>query len=118
MLTSRRQFLAMQNAAAALRASSQAFLAGIVPAGKTSPDGQIETYWNHCDEVAKLGFHRIEINNTRARIAEYYSNRISEFNDAMASRKLNIAGLALFSRAAESSDLKGLIDGHMLLGRF
>jgi sugar phosphate isomerase/epimerase len=89
-----------------------------VPAGRSSTPGQVEGYWTHCDEVASLGFHHIEINDTRAKIAEYYFGRIPEFKDAMAGRGLNMAGLALFSRAAEGSERRELIDRHMLLGRF
>ncbi|HEY1945366.1 MAG TPA: hypothetical protein VGG97_00050, partial [Bryobacteraceae bacterium] len=118
----RRQFLAaVAGGAASLRATgsaSQTFTAGIVPSGRSSTLGQVEGYWTHCDEVASLGFHHIEINNTRTKIAEHYSSRISEFKDAMAGRGLNMTGLALFSRAAESRERQELIDSHMLLGRF
>jgi sugar phosphate isomerase/epimerase len=118
----RRQFLAaVAGGAASLRATgsaSQIFTAGIVPSGRSWTLDQVEGYWTHCDAVASLGFHYVEINNTRAKIAEYYSNRISEFKDAMAGRGLKMAGLALFSRAAESRERQELIDSHMLLGRF
>jgi sugar phosphate isomerase/epimerase len=118
----RRQFLAVAaGGAASLCAdgsASQTFTAGIVPSGRSSTPGQVKAYWTHCDDVASLGFHHIEINNTRAKIAEYYSGRISEFKDAMARRGLSMTGLALFSRAAESHERQELIDRHMLLGRF
>ncbi len=98
-------------------ASRQTFFAGVVPAGRSSP-GEVKDFWSHCDEVAGLGFHRVEVNNTRARIAEYYSDKISEFTDAMASRKLTLVGLAQFSRMATGGASQDVIDQHMLLGRF
>jgi sugar phosphate isomerase/epimerase len=117
----RREFLLMPAALAvpllAPRASRQTFSAGVVPSGRTSP-GEVKDFWSHCDEVASLGFHRIEVNNTRAKIAEYYSDRVSEFTDAMAGRNLTLVGLAQFSRAAEDEVHPELIDQHMLLGRF
>ena len=72
----RRRFIAAAIVAIALRAgapASQPFITGIVPAGRGSAPGQVEGSWRHCDAVADLGIHHIEINNTRAKIAEYYS---------------------------------------------
>ena len=98
-------------------ASRQTFLTGIVPAGRSSP-GEVKDFWSHCDEVSRLGFHRVEVNNTRAMIAEAYSSKVSEFTQAMASRNLTLVGLAQFSRLAEDGASAELIDQHMLLGRF
>ena len=125
----RRHFLSIAAAAvaapAARAASGQSFLAGIVPAGPGRSSGKLpssadpaRTYWNNCDEVSALGFHHIEINNTRVRIAELYSNRIAEFKDEMAKRHLTMAGLALFSHMAEAGERSDLVERHMLLGRF
>jgi sugar phosphate isomerase/epimerase len=117
----RRQFLAAASGAISLRASASAgqpFTAGIVPAGRGSAPGQVEGFWEHCDEVASLGFHQIEINNTRAKIAEYYSDRTSEFKDEMARRRLSLPGLALFSRASLDGERAEVLTHHLLLGRF
>ena len=117
----RRQFLIIPAAVAVSRrtckATVQTFKAGIVPAGPSSSSSQIDTYWSYCDEVAGLGFHHIEINNTRARIAEYYVDRVPEFKDAMAKRQLRMAGMALFSRVAQTAESQNVIDQHMVLGR-
>ena len=125
----RRYFLtAATSAAIALKAraaAGQTFIAGVVPAGPGRSSGQASssgnparTYWTNCDEVCGLGFHHIEINNTRAGIAELYSNRVPEFKDEMAKRQLTLAGLALFSHMAESGERLDLIEHRMLLGRF
>jgi hypothetical protein len=75
----RRKFLVAAGASCAAHAAPhQSFAAGIVPAGRSSSANQVATFWSHCDEAAALGFHRIEFNNARARIAEYYTGRISE----------------------------------------
>jgi len=125
----RRHFLSIATAAVsapgARAVSGQSFLAGVVPAGPGRSSGQVKaaagpatTYWNNCDEVRQLGFHHLEINNTRARIAELYSNRIAEFKDEMAKRHLTMAGLALFSHMSGGGERQGLLESHMLLGRF
>ena len=117
----RRRFLAAVAGAIALQADASAgqpFTAGIVPAGRSSAPGQVEGFWQHCDEVANLGFHHIEINNTRAKIAESYLDRIPEFKDEMARRGLHMAGLALFSRASAEGDHSELTAQHLALGRF
>jgi hypothetical protein len=118
----RRQFLQMSSAfvTSSITPDSlrQTFDAGIVPAGKTSSISGMEAYWNHCDEVSRLGFHRIEVNNTRAGIAECYTEQIPEFKDAMTARNLSMVGLAQFSHAAQGGNLQSLIDQHMLIGRF
>jgi sugar phosphate isomerase/epimerase len=125
----RRLFLGtMATAAIPLQAATparQTFIAGIVPgghkrlSGQSSPsEDQQQAYWANCDAVSELGFHHIEINNTRARIAELYTDRIGEFKDAMAKCRLSMTGLALFSHMAEISERPNLIEQHMLLGRF
>ena len=108
---------AATSAAVALKAraaAGQTFIAGVVPAGPGSLSGQASssgnparTYRTNCDEVCGL-----------AGIAEVYSNRVLEFKDEMAKRQLTLAGLALFSHMAESGERLGLIEHHMLLGRF
>jgi sugar phosphate isomerase/epimerase len=108
----RRTFLV--TALSACAASRQSFVAGIVPAGRNATNS-VETFWNHCDEVSALGFHHIEFNNTRAKIAEAYLDRTSAFRDEMARRNLKLAGLALFSRAAARD---APVEQHMRLGRF
>jgi hypothetical protein len=117
----RRQFLAAASGAISLRADASAgqpFTAGIVPVGRSSAPGEAEGFRQHCDDVAKLAFHHIEINNTRAKIAEYYSARTSEFKDKMARRGLSMAGFALFSRASSDGERAEVLTHHLLLGRF
>ncbi len=105
----RRELLIATSAGCVARAASpQTFIAGIVPAGRSD-------FWTNCDEVSSLGFHHIEFNNTRAQIAEAYLDRVEEFKDQMARRDVHLAGLALFSRAA---DRESPSDKHMVLGRF
>jgi inosose dehydratase len=96
-----------------------------VPAGRARaagtaapPSDAAGTFWSNCDEVSGLGFHTIEINNTRPRIADLYSDRVAEFKQEMAARHLTMAGLALFSHMAESTERRDLIVQHMLIGRF
>jgi inosose dehydratase len=122
----RRQLL-MGLAAAAVRAQTlgaQTFRAGLVPAGPGKQAGAASsrdsaaTYWSNCDEASALGFHFIEFNNTRAEIVEAYTSRIAEFKDEMFKRHLTLAGVALFSHAAQSSKRAELIEHHMRLGRF
>lgn len=126
----RREFIASATwgavgAAMVPGAESSDLRAGIVPAGPGAQGGQhgqasdpIATYWANCDGVAALGVHFIEINNTRARIAEAYATRVSEFRDEMAKRHLTMTGLALFSHMSDPSQRDELIRQHMLLGRF
>lgn len=72
----------------------------------------------YCDELMQLGFHRFEVNNTRAGIAEYYAQRAEEFKDLMESRQLTLVGLAQYSRASRQNNLTVLLEQHMLIGRF
>jgi sugar phosphate isomerase/epimerase len=118
----RRKFLEI-SLAAALRqtvaaASDQPFVTGVVPSGRIGSPGHVGEYWNQCDELAQLGFHAMEINNTRVQIAEYYAERLPQFHQEMSKRGLTLAGLALFSRASESSNQADLLKSHMLLGKF
>jgi sugar phosphate isomerase/epimerase len=93
--------------------------AGIVPAGAGRRGREaVATFWSNCDQAAALGFHFIEINNTRAEIVEAYSARVPEFRDEMAKRRLTMAGVALFSHIADESRRQELMDHHLALGRF
>jgi sugar phosphate isomerase/epimerase len=99
-------------------AAGQLFRAGVVPAGGVSPSGQTSAFWEHCTEAAELGFHYIEVNNTRLRLAETYADRIAEFQQEMAMRHLTMAGLALFSHASDREAQAELVEEHLVLGRF
>ena len=92
--------------------------AGVVPAGAVLPGGQIETFWAHCADVSDLGFRYMEVNNTRARIAEAYIDRAADFQERMAKRKLVLAGLALFSHTSGASLKDELMPKHLLAGKF
>jgi inosose dehydratase len=120
MIAHRRYFLEMSFAAClgscAAASPFQPFKAGAVPSGRLGSAGHPDEYWAQCVELAQLGFHTMEINNTRARIAEYYLGREPEFRQAMSSQGLTLAGLALFSRMSEKRP--DLLESHMLLGKF
>jgi inosose dehydratase len=105
--------------------SRQAFIAGVIPAGRTSTSAAaapntdpIATFWKNCDDASGLGFRHIEFNTTRTRIAESYADRAAEFKDETARRGLKLAGLALFSHTANRAERSEVIERHMLLGRF
>ena len=98
--------------------SRQLFQAGVIPVGKTTIEHGREEVLDYCDEITRLGFHRFEVNNTRARIAEYYVDRIEEFKKELAARHLALTGLAQYSRAAQGDGLAALLEQHMLIGRF
>ncbi len=98
--------------------ASQPFRAGLVPSGKTAADAGMRDFWLHCDEVAALNVHRIEFNDTRTKVAEYFISRIPEFLDRMAGRKLRLAAVAQFSRMGERSALQETRAQHRLLGEF
>lgn len=104
-------------AAVAAASQPQAFQAGIVPAGRNNGT-PVETFWRNCDAVAQLGFHRIEVNDTRLGIDLSYEGRESEFSEGMKSRGLTLAGMALFSRMAEASQREETLARHMRAGRF
>jgi len=63
--------------------SRQSLLAGVIPVGKTTVQNGRSEVLQYCDEIAHLGFHRYEVNSTRAAIAEYYVDRSSEFKEQM-----------------------------------
>jgi sugar phosphate isomerase/epimerase len=96
----------------------QHFLAGIIPVGKTTVANGPSEIAEYCREIAALGFHRFEINNTRAGIAQHYVDKIPEFEEQMAMRHLTLVGLAQHSRSAQSDALPELLDQHLLIGRF
>lgn len=96
----------------------QHFLAGIVPVGKTTVANGPAEVLEHCGEIAQLGFHRFEVNNTRAGIAQYYVDKILEFKEQIAMRHLTLVGLAQYSRAGQTDTLAGLLEQHLLIGRF
>jgi sugar phosphate isomerase/epimerase len=98
--------------------SNQTFKAGIVPYGKTAAESGIQEFWAHCDEVAAIGVHRIEFNNTRTKVAEYYVSRVQEFLDRMAKRKLKLTAVAQFSRMGDRLALQETKTQHLLLGQF
>ena len=96
----------------------QDFLAGIIPVGKTTAaDGRAEVL-AYCDEIQQLGFRRFEVNNTRAAIAQAYVDKIPEFKEQMALRRLTLVGLAQFSHAGQSGLSAQLLEQHLLIGRF
>ena len=102
----------------AIPSPRQLFQAGAIPVGKTTvADGRAEVL-AYCDELAQLGFHRYEVNNTRAGIAQAYVDKIPEFNEQMAMRHLILVGLAQYSRAQQGDTLADLLQQHMLIGRF
>lgn len=94
------------------------FTAGLIPVGKTTVENGVHDFWSHCDDVSKAGVHRIEFNNTRAKIAEAYVNRAAEFREGMAALKVSMPGLAQFSHMGRSEELPSLLQQHLLLGRF
>lgn len=94
------------------------FTVGLVPAGKTTAETAVQDFWSHCDDVARLGVHHIEFNNTRARVAEAYLARASEFQDRMSSRGLAISGVAQFSHMDRQAELAEILRQHLLLGEF
>jgi sugar phosphate isomerase/epimerase len=98
--------------------SNQTFKAGIVPSGKTAAENGVQEFWAHCDEVAAIGVHRIEFNNTRTKVAEYYASRVQEFLDRMAERKLKLTAVAQFSRMGDRLTLQVTKTQHLLLGQF
>jgi sugar phosphate isomerase/epimerase len=129
----RRQFIlgaAVGTSLAGQSVPKQSFRAGVVPAGPNRQaagagrpesarrESEIDTFWSNCDKVSAFGFHFIEFNNTHAQIAEAYVSRSHEFRDEMASRRLTLAGVALFSHIADPTKRKDLIDQHMFLGKF
>lgn len=122
MSVTRRTFLELSLAAALSRSaaavSSQPFVVGVVPAGRIGSPGHVDDYWNQCDELTQLGFRAMEINNTRVQIAEYYTERLTQFHEEMSKRKLTLAGLALFSRASDDRNQTELLKSHLLLGKF
>ncbi len=113
----RRVFFSHCAALSAAAQPPQTFLAGVVPAGRNNGT-PLETFWRNCDTAAQLGFHRIEINDTRTGIDLAYEGREAEFADGMKSRGLNLSGLALFSRIADSSQREETVGRHMRAGRF
>jgi sugar phosphate isomerase/epimerase len=96
----------------------QLFQAGVIPVGKTTVANGRSEVLAYCDEVAQLGFHRYEVNNTRTGIAQFYVDRIPEFKEQMAMRHLTLVGLAQYSRAEQSNALAELLEQHVLIGRF
>src|ERR1700743_143332 len=88
----------------------QLFQAGVIPVGKTTVEHGREEVLDYCDEISRLGFSRFEVNNTAARIAEYYVDRIDEFKREMVARRLTLTGLAEYSRAAQRDGLAALMD--------
>lgn len=59
--------------AGAKTAKPQKFLAGFAPA----TDGSLESFWHNMEACAKVGFHNIEVDNSRVKLAQAYVNRIS-----------------------------------------
>ncbi|WP_263417994.1 sugar phosphate isomerase/epimerase family protein [Terriglobus albidus] len=94
------------------------FQVGLIPAGKTTIETGVQDFWTHCDEVAKLNVRRIEFNNTRARIAEAYRSRITEFRDGMAARHLTMPGIAQFSHMGNTSEIEAISKQHLLIAAF
>jgi hypothetical protein len=82
---------------------------GLVPFGKTTIETGVQDFWGHADEVAALEVHHIEFNNTRARIAEAYLPRLSEFRDGMVARRLTMPGLAQYSHMDKPSELGAIL---------
>lgn len=97
---------------------SQYFLAGVVPVGRTTAAHGRSEVLGYCDEIAHLGFHRFEINNTRADIAQYYVDKIAQFKEQMAIRSLTLVGLAQYSNAGRGDKSAELMEQHLLIGRF
>jgi sugar phosphate isomerase/epimerase len=122
MYMNRRDFLQSSLAFATVyplqMTSNQTFKAGIVPSGKTVAENSVQEFWAHCDEVAAIGVHRIEFNNTRTKVAEYYASRVQEFLDRMTERKLKLTAVAQFSRMGDRLAFQEAKTQHLLLGQF
>lgn len=121
-LTTRRTFLRTIPVFAALFSPpiklNQTFTAGLVPFGKTTVETGIQDFWDHADEVAATHVRHIEFNNTRARIAEGYVSRLTEFRDGMAARGLRMPGIAQYSHMDKREELDAILQQHLLLGQF
>jgi len=96
----------------------QPFTAGLVPFGKTTLETGAQDFWSHADEVAAVGVHHFEFNNTRAKIAEGYASRWRELYDGLSARGLSMPGIAQYSHMDKPEELGAILQQHMLLGQF
>ncbi|WP_172838233.1 sugar phosphate isomerase/epimerase family protein [Terriglobus roseus] len=94
------------------------FKVGLVPFGKTTVETGVQDFWNHAHEVAALGVHDIEFNNTRAQIAEAYLRRLPELREGMSALGIRMPGLAQYSHMDKQSELEAIRQQHLLLGEF
>jgi sugar phosphate isomerase/epimerase len=124
MLVDRRQFL-IAGAMAAVglpgTQSTQTFKIGIVPSGgarRGAGGGRTAGFLTSCDEVSALGLHYVEANTIAPAIAMEYAERFSEFKAEMDTRRLALAGGALWAHMADPAQRQELIAQHQALARF
>jgi sugar phosphate isomerase/epimerase len=127
----RREFITAALGAGVLAAQTpgeQTFLAGLAPSGPAggsrpvqpspgSPDPE-GVLWRICDECSQLGLRYLEFNTTNRRIVDTWETRVSQFRDELASRKLTLLGLAVYSHMHDRGRRQELITQHLQVARF
>ena len=92
----------------------QKFLAGFAPA----TDGTLESFWRNMEACSKVGFHTIEVDNSKLKLAQAYVNRISEFKDKMAALNLKLVGLNEVYPVLDSTKYDDIRKENAIIGKF
>lgn len=92
----------------------QKFLAGFAPA----TDGSLESFWRNMEACAKVGFHTIEVDNSRLKLAQAYASRVNEFKDRMAALSLRLVGLNEVYPLLEPAKYPDIRRENEIIGKF
>ncbi len=92
----------------------QNFLAGFAPA----TDGTLEFFWRSMEACAKTGFHSLEVDNSRLKLAEAYVDRPAEFKDRMAKLDLRLVGLNQSYGLLDTSKYDEIRKENVVIGKF
>jgi sugar phosphate isomerase/epimerase len=95
-------------------AKPQKFKAGFAPA----TDGTLDTFWRHMEACSRIGFHYIEVDNSRLKLAEAYVDRPNEFTDRMEKLNLKLAGLNMSYRLLDPATYDDIRAENRIIGKF
>jgi len=92
----------------------QKFKAGFAPA----TDGTLDSFWHNMEACSKVGFHYIEVDNSRLKLAQAYVDRPKEFTDRMAGLNLKLVGLNCSYPLLDATKYEDIRKENRIMGKF
>jgi sugar phosphate isomerase/epimerase len=96
----------------------QVFRVGQATTAHLFAEASIASFWRGVEDLAGLGFHGTEADNTLAHLSDTYGGRIQEFGDRMAGHQMQLPALYHVLAVNDASRRRDNIEEGMRVGKF